>query len=530
MSGVLAAGRFTSEEAAEFSQVVGAQRYLRSIGVAGLPDDSAIYRPVFDGPALTRLREVEDQVIAQARGGTPPPVTAATWRAAFDPALTALAQLDIDLAEATISRATGPAIGVIVRLVLAAGLGLIAVIASVIVSVTTARAIVTQLRRLRDAADELATVRLPRVVQRLQAGEEVDIAAEAPPLVFGSDEIGQVGQAFNVAQETAVRTAVEQAELRRSVRDVFVSLARRSQNLLYRQLTLLDAMERRTSDPTELDELFRIDHLSTRMRRNAENLIVLSGAAPGRAWRRTIPAVDVIRAAIAEVEDYTRVSLRPTDPAGLAGLAVGDVIHLLAELIENAISFSPPHTMVDVCGTTVGSGYVIEITDHGLGMSDAEFETANEQLRNTPEFKLSSTARLGLFVVGRLAERHHIKVSLRRAPTGGTTVIVLIPDNLISETWSVSTPPIAVPPVPAVTGVPHQRATGQRELTPSGLPVRARKPGRTETETPSPTHPESPSPAAEQARQLMTSYQLGHRRARFDIPEEPHGTADHTDD
>lgn len=520
MSGVLAAGRFTGDESAQFAQIVGAQRYLRSIGIAGLPDDTGIYGPVLDGPALTQLRAVEDQVIAQARAGVAPAVTVASWRAAFDPALTALAQLDIDLAEATIKRATGPAILVIVRLVLAAGLGLIAVVASVIVSVTTARAIVHQLRRLRDAADELATVRLPRVVQRLRAGEEVDIAAEAPPLVFGTDEIGQVGQAFNAAQETAVRTAVEQAELRRSVRDVFVSLARRSQTLLHRQLALLDAMERRTTDPNELDELFRIDHLSTRMRRNAENLIVLSGAAPGRAWRRTVPVVDVIRAAIAEVEDYSRVHLRPTDPAGLAGLAVGDVIHLLAELIENAISFSPPHTTVEVCGTAVGSGYTVEITDHGLGMSDTDLAQANDQLREPPEFKLSSTARLGLFVVGRLAERHHIEVSLRRAPSGGTTVIVLIPDYLITGNWTIS-PPIALPAAPEVAGVPHQRVNGERELTPSGLPLRTRKTSRSE--------PQTVTPEAEQARRLMASYQLGSRRARFEIPEDLHGTADQND-
>jgi anti-sigma regulatory factor (Ser/Thr protein kinase) len=561
MSGVLTRGVFTADDAAEFSQIVGAQRYLRSIGIAGLPEDQAIFGPVLDGAALTGLRAVEDRVIAQARPGGPPPVTAAAWRAAFDPALTALADLDIRLAEATINRATGPAIGVIVRLVLAAGLGLIAVIASIIVSVTTARAIITQLRRLRDAADDLALVRLPRVVQRLQAGEEVDVAAEAPPLAFGDDEIGQVSQAFNAAQQTAVQTAVEQAALRRSVRDLFLSLARRSQTLLYRQLALLDTMERRATDPADLEELFRIDHLATRMRRNAENLIVLSGATPGRAWRRTVPIVDVIQAAVAEVEDYTRVRVRPSDPAGLTGPAVGDVVHLLAELIENAITFSPRQTNVEVYGAMVGNGYLIEILDRGLGMSDEDLNHANEQLSRPPELTLTSTVRLGHFVVGRLAERHHIQVSLCRAAYGGTAAVVVIPEQLISQTWTVPTQPAAMPattaatsaagspamapamtapaavrsPAPApATSVPYQRPAGTHRLTPSGLPVRAPRAARTErgddqATTSQAAKPQAADQQAEHSRRLMTAYQLGSRRARFDLPEEPHGTTDHDD-
>ncbi|MBB5869537.1 signal transduction histidine kinase [Allocatelliglobosispora scoriae] len=523
MSGVLADGNFRTHEAAEFGQLVGAQRYIRTLGLAGLPDDAAIFDPVLKGPELTKLQEVEDRLILGYRDdATMPVVSAAEWRAAVDPARVALIQLDNDLADAAVERASWPAILVVVRLVLAAGLGLIAVIASVIVSVTTARALVSQLRRLRDAADELATVRLPRVVERLRAGEEVDVAVEAPPLIFGDDEIGQVGQAFNAAQETAVRTAVEQAELRRSVRDVFVSLARRSQTLLHRQLTLLDGMERRASDPGELDELFRVDHLATRMRRNAENLIVLSGAAPGRGWRRTVPAVDVIRAAIAEVEEYTRVTLLPTDPAGLAGRAVGDVIHLLAELIENAISFSPPHTTVDVRGSEVGTGYTVEIIDRGLGMSDADLDEANEQLRHPPEFKLSSTARLGLFVVGRLAERHHIEVQLRRSPSGGTAVIVLIPGELITETPALPAPAaLAIAAAPLVA--PPQRPDGERELAPSGLPLRTRKNSRSVPTQAEPSEVVG-GPAAEQARKLMASYQLGSRRARFEIPEDMDAT------
>ncbi|GAB4059739.1 nitrate- and nitrite sensing domain-containing protein [Catellatospora paridis] len=517
MSGVLAAGRFSATDAAEFAQLVGAQRNIRATGLEGLPDDKAVYQPVLEGPALTRLTQTEDLVVARARPNEAPPVSAADWRAAFDPALAALAQLDIDLAEATIARAKGPTILVIVRLILAAGLGLIAVIASIVLSITTARAIVTQLRLLRDAADDLATARLPGVVRRLRAGEEVDVVAEAPPLAFGNDEIGQVGQAFNAVQETAIRATVEQAELRRSVRDLFLSLARRSQTLVHRQLTMLDAMERRATDAAELDELFRVDHLATRMRRNAENLIVLAGAVPGRGWRRTIPVVDVIRAAVAEVEEYPRVNVLPSEAAGLAGHAVGDVVHLLAELMENALAFSPRHTLVNVGGSAVGAGYVIEVEDHGLGMTAADLEQANAQLHEPAEFLLTGTPRLGLYVVGRLAERHHIKVRLQPSAGGGTTAIVLLPSSLVSDAWTpvsgsdsgehrvvattTSPQPAAALPVRAIDDEPRVGTAASPRPT-SDLPVRVprRVPAATAVSHGEAAATEPPHPELEAAR------------------------------
>ena len=524
MSGVIAADRFSPAEAAEFARVVGAQRYVRSVGISGLPDDAAVYDPILNGVAVGRFQSVEDQIIFHGSGR--PPVDAVTWRAALDPALTQFAKLDIDLADATIERATGPAVMIIVRLVLAGGLGLIAVLASIMLSITTARAIVRQLRLLRDAADDLAVVRLPRVVERLSAGEEVDVAVEAPPLAFGRDEVGQVGQAFNKAQETAVRVAVEQAELRRSVRDVFVSLARRNQTLVHNQLRLLDDMECRVTDPTDLEELFRVDHLATRMRRNAENLIVLSGAVPGRGWRRPVPMADIIRASTAEVEGYQRVVVQPGDAAELAGRAVGDVIHLLAELVENALSFSPPDTSVHVRGARVGTGHVLEVEDRGLGMVDSALADANEMLRHPPEFKLTSTARLGLYVVGRLAERHGIEVQLRRSPYGGITAIVLIPEKLISgrppaselgdadryTSLAAALPrarngahrapvALAIRPEPEALTAGPALPPGRTIITrtPSGLPVRPRQNGAAgdvEPKTPPPPSAVSAPPAS----------------------------------
>ncbi|TDB72237.1 nitrate- and nitrite sensing domain-containing protein [Micromonospora sp. KC723] len=434
MSGVLASGRITAVEQVQFAQLVGYQRFSGAeTSIKLSPDDRARYERMLAGETFNRLRSLEDK-IAQA-GGTRSvlPVEAAQWRAAVDEAQAELQGVVTAGGNGIVSDATGVAIWVIVRLTLAAGLGAIAVIASILLSITTARALVAQLQRLRDAAHQLADERLPGVVARLRAGEQVDVSAEAPPLDFGDDEIGQVGQAFNRVQETAIRTAVEQAELRRNVREVFLNLARRTQALVHRQVTLLDDMQRQEENPDTLEGLYGVDHLATRMRRNAENLIVLSGATPGRAWRKNVPMIDAVRGAVQEVEDYRRVDVLHIGSVRLAGRSVSDVIHLLAELIENALSFSPPHTRVTVKGQLVGSGYVIEVEDRGLGMSQEDLATANAQINSRKEFNLANVSQLGLFVVSSLSQRHGIRVRLKESPYGGTTAVVLIPAELVSE-------------------------------------------------------------------------------------------------
>ncbi|WP_246239039.1 nitrate- and nitrite sensing domain-containing protein [Acrocarpospora corrugata] len=434
LAGVIAAGRFNGDEHAQFMQIVGAQRFATAQMVVQLPDgDRQAFEKMLDGPAFSRLKGLESTIGQSGRPGLAPPVTATQWQSATESAQAEMQKTILSAGDGLVERATPIAIGVVVRLLLAGGLGLFAVIASVILSVTTARALVQQLEKLRTAALELANERLPSIVNRLAHGEKVDVATEAPPLEFGGDVIGQVGQAFNAVQETAVRTAVEEAELRQSIRDILLSLARRTQGLVHRQLTLLDVMERRESEPDELNDLFRVDHLATRMRRNAENLIVLSGATPARAWRNPVPMVDVVRGALGEVEDFTRVTIMPMGQVELTGRAVGDVIHLLAELVENAVSFSPPYTVVQVAGQMVANGYALEIEDRGLGMTAEDLAAANQRILEPPEFNLSSTARLGLFVVSRLAERHGIRVQLKASPYGGTTAVVLLPRELVIE-------------------------------------------------------------------------------------------------
>jgi hypothetical protein len=269
------------------------------------------------------------------------------------------------------------------------------------------------------------------VVRRLRAGEDVDVAGQAPPLDTSADEIGQVKAAFNVAQRTAVEAAVDEARVRRGISDVFRNLARRSQALLERQMALLDGLERRASEPDDLENLFRIDHLTTRMRRHAESLIVLAGDSPKRTFRDAVPFVDVLRAAAAEVEDYTRIRVICRTPAALASHAVADVIHMLAEFVENATVFSPPNTEVRITGDLVAKGFAVDIEDRGLGLSDEEVAAINTRLADPPLFDLSGSDRFGLFVAAQLARRHGIRVTLRTSAYGGATAIVLIPQDLV---------------------------------------------------------------------------------------------------
>jgi PAS domain S-box-containing protein len=244
-----------------------------------------------------------------------------------------------------------------------------------------------------------------------------------------------------------IRDVTEQAALRQSIGDLLHNLARRSQGLVDRQLELIDELERSEVDPDRLDELFRMDHLATRMRRNVENLIVLSGVDQRRRWSESVPLRDVVEAAVAEVEEYSRVQVAGIHDLTLAGQAASDVAHLLAELVENATSFSSPTTRVEVSGGSTANGYVLEIEDHGIGMSDAELAEANRRLAAPLAADNIAVSRMmGFHVVGRLAARHGIRVQLRNRWFGGVTALVLLPAVLLR---SAGERPAMAPPVPA---------------------------------------------------------------------------------
>jgi signal transduction histidine kinase len=241
----------------------------------------------------------------------------------------------------------------------------------------------------------------------------------------------------------AVRVAGREAALRRSIADMFLNLARRSQSLIERQLEVIDELEISGSEAEVRARLGELDHLATRMRRNAENLIILSGSEPARRWRRPIGLVDVVRAAVEEVKEHTRVELLPIDQVQLAGHAAADVMHLLAELIENAVTFSAPGTKALVAGQPLPAGYLLEIEDQGLGMTDEQLVKVNQRLAKPPDIDFALAKMLGFFVVTQLAAKHGIKVQLRHSWYGGITALVLLPKALIVP------PPAELAPPPA---------------------------------------------------------------------------------
>ena len=273
---------------------------------------------------------------------------------------------------------------------------------------------------------------MPALIERLRRGDQEAIPAEAAPrLRTRTAEIAQAEAAITSLQHTAAVAATGEARLRNGIGQVFVSLARRNQSLLQRQLRLIDALEQKASDPATLADLFPLDHLTTRMRRHAEGLIILSGAAPGRSWSEPVPVIDVIRGAVAEVEDYKRVTVLTRAEDAVAGLAAADMIHLLAELIENATLSSPSGTRVEVRAERVANGFAIEIDDRGLGIEAGQLRTINQQLAKPPDFDLANADQLGLFVVGKLAARHAVRVALRPSPYGGTTAVALMPNSIV---------------------------------------------------------------------------------------------------
>ncbi|MER7640803.1 nitrate- and nitrite sensing domain-containing protein [Streptomyces sp. NPDC126522] len=332
---------------------------------------------------------------------------------------------------------------VLVKALLGSALALVAVLAVAVLSLRITRSLIGRMSGLRTATLELAEERLPELIARLRTeGKRAD-ADDLPELDYGTDELGKVADAFNTAQRTAVSVALEQAALREGARLVFHNMSRRIQLLVHRQLTVIDSMERKEQDPQLLSDLYRVDHLATRMRRNAESLTVLSGAAPRRRWKQSVPLADLLRSAVSEIEGYTRVVVEPLPPIAVLGPAVGDTIHLMAELIENGVTFSPPHTEVRVRALPVAQGYAVEVEDRGLGLSADEYAAANELLHHPKDFSfttLGEDPRLGLFTVGHLAQRHGVTASLQASSYGGSLAVVVLP-HALTEPSADAVPP-----------------------------------------------------------------------------------------
>ncbi|MDQ1050407.1 nitrate- and nitrite sensing domain-containing protein [Streptomyces sp. V4I2] len=429
-----AAGNLTMEQYTQFVGAVATQRELLRPAVADLkPAHRAAYDAVLDSGGYDGLAAGEDRVRGAGPGA---PVISAgflrDWDLAADAVLKGLAEAESDAGTGATAKANPFGWDTLGASGIAVILGLVGVLLSLLVSVGVGRGLIVELLDLRNSALEVAGRRLPKAMRRLHAGQGVDIDAEAPMRRLVGDELAQVGSALTAVQRAALKAASERAELLSGISGVYVSLARRSQVLLHRQLDLLHLLEQRPRDPAEMQELYQVDHLATRMRRHSESLLILSGIAPGRGWRDPIPLVDVLRAAVAEIEQPGRVQIWAVPRVSVHGGSVADVIHLLAELVENAASFSPPSAHVRLRAARMREGLLIEIEDSGFGMDEEAMAEANRKIQSE-NVDLLDAKQIGLFVVNRIAARQGLSVELRSSASGGATAAVLIPENLIRD-------------------------------------------------------------------------------------------------
>jgi signal transduction histidine kinase len=430
INGALASGGQLTTPIRQLFAGSAAQRHQLLAETQALVPPGLYANYVNDSPAYRQFESMESQILASS--GNKVPVSASAWSSATGSYLLATEKTEAANAATLAGMSTSQSHGQVTEAVIVGGIGLLAVVASLFLLIWFGRKVTKDLTRLDASVRDMAEERLPRVVGLLRRGEDVNVLDESPPPDPSSiSEISTIARSFATVQGAAVAAAVDQARLRRGVNQVFLNISMRNQSLLYRQLKMLDSMERKTSDPGALAELFRLDHLTTRMRRHAEGLIILSGSTPDRGRRVPVPVVDVLRAAVAEVEDYVRVDVVSESRDFVAGNAVSDMIHLLAELVENAAVFSPPNTRIEVRADRVGTGLVAEVEDRGLGLSEAERDAINRRLASPPEFDLANSDQLGLFIVSQLATRHNIMVSLRESAYGGTTAIIRLPFGVV---------------------------------------------------------------------------------------------------
>ncbi|MGB3442060.1 MAG: nitrate- and nitrite sensing domain-containing protein [Actinophytocola sp.] len=433
-------GGLTVETYSEFSRQVG--RYhtdMEQVLPLLIPELQQRYTELAKSPEWARLSEVEGALLLQMPGtGVPQlPVTLEEWQEAASVVNTEL--LDIYSDHHTYAEGFAADTGeeTFRNSLLGGGAVLLITLIATFVAIRLSNRVVRRMKKLRMETLELADMRLPRIVQRLRSGEQIDINREVPALDYGNDELGQVAGAFNQAQRTAVAAAAQEAEIQNGVRTVFLNIAHRSQLVVRRQLEVLDKAEREQEDPDQLELLFQLDHLATRARRSAENLLILGGERPGRRWRNPVPLVEIVRSAIGETEHYRRVNTGRMPDLLISGAAVADIIHLLAELVDNATAFSPPESRVEVRSNRVGRGVVVEIEDQGVGLSREERDDINNFLQNPPDFGVMALteeeARLGLFVISQLASRHGVSVTLVDSAYGGVRAIVLIRSSLIAD-------------------------------------------------------------------------------------------------
>ncbi|MER7052784.1 nitrate- and nitrite sensing domain-containing protein [Streptomyces sp. NPDC000351] len=522
------AGRMDEEQWSQFAQLAHTRRWLVQDQIVPSLTGSAKAQTerVLASTEWQTLEAVEDQVLAAraADGGGDGdgmivlPDARQRWTAALDTVSDQYEALIRQQTDGLLDRSADEARGLLITAASLSAGGLLALVLCVVMSWRITRSLSRRLRGLRLATLSLAEERLPDVVARLERGEKVDVDSATPPLDYGRDELGQVAQAFNAAQRTAVHTAVELADTRRGFQKVILGIARQSQNLVNMQLGKLDALEREHTDPEILKGLYELDSTASQLRRYEENLVIISGEQPRRTWREPVALVDILRSAVGEVAEYQRVEVHTDEEVALAPPAVADVIHLLAELIDNATAYSPAPNPVGVRAAMVAKGLAVEIEDRGLGLSEEDYASFNAHLAVPPQFDVVALAddlRLGMFVVARLAHRHGITVTLRPSPYGGATAIVLIPHDIVVRepvdaardadgTATPGAPGTPAPPAPStspvssassVASTPSTSSASSASSASEGVPVPAKRPVRPVRPVPA-SRPGAPAPSA----------------------------------
>ena len=527
LNGVFAADKFGAGEYVHFTEIraskqAGLSEYAR---YATQPQQAALDEALRSDNA-TKAAASETVAIASTKGPIDAKTDPVTWWSQMTSVIDAERKVQQSVGNDLTARAQDLQGQASTTLTVFLGLALLAVAAEVLLVITSIRSIVRPLAALATEADDVASRRLPAAIAAWHQPGEVEVERPQPvttPPKAGA-EIASVAQALDRVQTTAFELASEQALVRRNTTESLANLGRRNQNLVRRQLNFISEFEQEELDPSALGNLFELDHLATRMRRNAESLLVLVGETSPRRWAEPLSLSDVIRAGLSEVEDYRRVVLRRVDEALITGAVVSELAHMLAELIENGLAFSPPDLEVEIYGRRIATGYMLAVVDHGVGMTKEQLAKANGRLHGEEDFIVAPTRFLGHYVVGRLAQRLGIEVELTVSPVSGIVARLLLPVDILAESkpdtpkqaeirWP-STEPEApslastgvgqIPPMRSEPAVPQEQPRPPAQVQqPAQTPVRSRQERLASTPTASPTPavahvPESRGDAAPQ--------------------------------
>ncbi|BCY07154.1 nitrate- and nitrite sensing domain-containing protein [Actinoplanes sp. L3-i22] len=467
LDGVITAGGFQAGEFSTLLNIVASRDLsLAEFDEFADPGAASAKTRLLGSAAARQARAVE---AAALRAGDRQSLLAdsGAWWTAVATMLDDLTGLAGQIGARTLDRAHELQKSATTRLGVLSGVVLLCLLGSAYLAIGATRSLAEPLAELAGEADRLAGERLPEAVRRAAAGEETEPPEPVPVAAGASVEVRRVAGALDRVRATAYTLATEQAQIRRGTSESLADLGRRNQNLLRRQLGFITRLEREESSPNGLANLFELDHLATRMRRNAESLLVLVGAASPRQWPGPLPLTDVIRAAVSEVEEYRRVVLRRLDEAQVHGSVASGLAHMVAELVENGLTFSPPDVEVEIHGRRIGDGYLIAVCDQGVGMNNEDLARANQRLRGEGDFMTGPAKFLGHYVVGRLAADLNAVVQLTPSAVTGVTARISLPAALLAE-------PGHLPPAPAATRPPVSEAHFEQPRTADPVRIRPR--------------------------------------------------------